>query len=187
MARVRPVVRPEIAALVYPYVVRYKAGHMGYRQNLAAREMQPALTQTALSNILNGYVIPTPREVLAVAHYYDVPLEEFLHLAGYPTLAELREFVKQDASEHNPRERDYILKMIEVAQRSVWYEQDWRKSVHKEAADEILASAREPYEKAARYADQVYYWGVDKDREKPRWGRRTDEIVLLSKQLSHAS
>src|SRR6185437_249093 len=78
---------PQITEFLYPLVTHYRGLHREYRQNAAARAM--GLSPTGLSSIINGLGRPTPEECLLIAHYYNFPVEELLHVAGYPIVKDL--------------------------------------------------------------------------------------------------
>jgi len=149
-----------------PYVQRDAANAMG-------------INPTTFSKLTRGRDSATPHQCVAIAHYFGVDVDEVLRTAGYPDVKQLTTLVANDRGEHDPKERAYILNMLPLAEHPRWRETDWHTSAYKESADQVLGSELPPYLKGRQYADILYNWGKDIDRDKPRALRRTDEIMAL--------
>jgi|GEM_PF-5920554 len=131
------------------------------------------------SRYRNGHAIPSLEQCRAIAHRLDIPVEAVIREAHYPDLAGLVQVVR----EHPDRDdQHYIITLLTVAQQSSeWKKAAWHASVWKERAEEDLTrSDLSLYARARHYADDVWGWYYDPQRNIDRANRRTDEILVIA-------
>ena len=162
------------------WILAWRGRHSREKYTQKAAALQMGINPTTFSYFLAGRDMPSPAQCLAISRRFEIPLNSILLATGYPDVRALVELVELDSEPRAAGEKIYILDMLgRVAQSPLWQTVDWRVSAYKERADAVLASDLEPYVKAAYYADAVYDWGHNRERDTPRWERKTDEIMRV--------
>ena len=175
---------PQFAAFaeaLQQWVLAYRMRHVRevYKQRDVAAAM--GINATMFSKFVRGREVPTSGQCLLIARYLSLDVQEVLAAAGYPDIAKLIHMVASDPTRGTARDRQYIISWLEAAQEPQWHGLDWRTSPHKENADEMLATEGDYYRKARKYADAVYSWAIDPQRNAARSERTTyDHVVIMS-------
>lgn len=162
------------------WILAYRMHHV--RSPFYQRDLAEAtgINVTFISKMVRGRDIPTSRQCLMISRFFGVDVQEVLRAAGYPDVNRLIQIVA-NTTRGTIKDRQYILSWLEAAQSPQWQGLDWESSIYKERADDILSLELEPYAKAHWYADVVYNWMIDPQRDLAPSERITyDHAVIVS-------
>jgi transcriptional regulator with XRE-family HTH domain len=144
-------------------------------QRAAAEEMH--IDSTSISKFMMGKVLPTPRQCLLLAQFFDRRVEEVLRTAGYPDVQELAQAIEDDPTPRDAAVKKRVIDVLRMAQRSPLWQQLHPDNPYKEHANRILASDEDPYQKAVDYTDMVWFWYRSLEQNTPRGARKTDDLL----------
>ncbi len=155
------------AAQLRAWIGEYRYRH-GMAYAISTKEQAAALdiNESSWGRYLNGIKLPILAHCLTIAHAFDVPLEDVLRAAAYPTVDDLILFIQrlpdtvEGVSGDDPFRREYAYLWLEYTRRSKkWPAADWRTVPQKAAAEFVLTRAElSLHERALYYADQVFSW-----------------------------
>jgi len=164
------------------WIAAYQARHPDADTRNVHLAEQMHINETSWSQIRRGKRRPLIGQCLAIARQLEIPLEDVLRLEGFPDIKQLAQIVGQEPPPQTKEAREvrqYAIDLLHIAAQSPLWQGINQQSPYKERADEILASDMPPLEKAVRYADVIYDWYQNRERDTPRWQRKTDEIAAL--------